>query len=278
LAKSKIERYSTRKLDKTMKDDQPPNSQPEKPMKFRSTLPTFPEGRPVTGAEYEAFIKERIEVSGGTDLNALYQLSGIYSRTGRLEQAEKCILLLMELNKTPGGMAAHLLQLGQIAERVDDYEIAASHYRRGLEAGPVETQIRYFLRNNLGYSLNRLRRHAEAEPLLREAIEIDPEQPNAYKNLGLCMWGLKRPTEAALCFINATRVNAADARALRHLEKLYELRPEVADTIPDFDALLGACRAAVAETARHWPDLQAWWRKTREETAGSPPQGVDRPD
>lgn len=256
-----------------MKDDQPANSQPEKPMKFRSTLPTFPEGRPVTGAEYEAFIKERIEASGGKDLHALHQLAGIYSRTGRLELAEECVVQLLELNKTPGDAAVHLLQLGQIAEMVGDYELAASHYRRGLEAGPILTQARYFLRNNLGYSLNRLRRYVEAESLLREAIEIDPELPNAYKNLGLCMWGLKRPTEAALCFINATRVNAADARALRHLEKLYELRPEVADTIPNFDALLGACRAAVAETARHWPDLQAWWHKTREESAGSPPQG-----
>jgi tetratricopeptide (TPR) repeat protein len=261
-----------------MKDNQPANNQPDNRVTFRSVLPTFPDGRPITGEEFEAFAKERIEASGGTDLNALYQLAAFYSRCGRLEQAEECVLRLIELNQNPGGTAVHLLQLGQIAEKADDYELAASHYRRGLEAGPVQTHARYFLRNNLGYSLNRLHRFAEAEPLLREAIEIDPDQPNAYKNLGLCLWGLRCPDEAAVCFINATRVNAADGRALRHLEKLHRVCPDIADSIPAFDTLLQACREAVAETARHWPDLQAWWQKNREESTASPPQEPDSLD
>jgi hypothetical protein len=104
---------------------------------------------------------------------------------------------------------------------------------------------------------------------LREAIQIDPEQPNAYKNLGLCLWGLQRHVEAAVCFIDATRVNAADARSLNHLEQLAGEHPEIAGLIPDLDTLILACRKAVAEAARHWPDLEAWWRQAREEAAES---------
>jgi tetratricopeptide (TPR) repeat protein len=138
-----------------------------------------------------------------------------------------------------------------------------------LEAGPVDTHTRYFLRNNLGYTLNQLRRFAEAGPLLREAIQVDPERTNVYKNLGLSLWGLARYIEAAVCFIDATRVNAADSRSLNHLEQLFGGHPEIANSIPDFDTLLSACRGAVAEAARHWPDLEAWWWQARKEAAAT---------
>jgi tetratricopeptide (TPR) repeat protein len=161
----------------------------------------------------------------------------------------------------------HFLQLGQLGEKTGDYEDAAKHYLRGLEAGPVDTHTRYFLRNNLGYTLNQLERFAEAEPLLRESIQVDPERTNAYKNLGLCLWGLERHVEAAVSFIDATSVNAADARSLGHLEQLSGEHPEIANSIPDFDTLLSACRGAVAVAARHWPDLEAWWWQARKEAA-----------
>lgn len=252
-----------------MNDHPSNNNQPADELNFRYVLPKFPEGRPVTGAEYEAILKERIAASGEADLNALYHLSAHYSRSGRLDQAEGYVRRLLELNQSPGGAATHLLQLGQLEERRGDFERAADYYQRGLDAGPVAIHTCYFLRNNLGYSLNQLGRFAEAEPLLREAIRIDPEQPNAYKNLGLCLWGLERHVEAAVCFIDATRVNAADARSLNHLEQLAAAHPEIATSIPDFDALLSACRQAVAEAARHRPDLETWWRKAREEEAES---------
>jgi len=242
-----------------MNKNQPANNRSADELKFRYVLPTFPVGRPITGEEYEAILKERLAVSQGTDLDSLYRLSSLYARTGRIELAKECVRSLLASNQAPGGTATHYLQLGQLGEKIGDFELAAKHYRHGLEAGPVEQGVRYFLRNNLGFSLNQLGRFAEAMPLLREAIQVDPEQPNAYKNLGLCLWGLERHVEAALCFIDATRVNAADARSLNHLEDLSGEHPEIACSIPDFDTLLTACRAAVAEAARHWQDLEAWW-------------------
>jgi len=239
-------------------------------LKFRSVLPSFPDGKPVTGAEAEAFFLKQIDAAGESGVNALYQLSAIYMRSGRLKEAEECVNRLIEMNTMSGGTAVHLLQLGQIAELRNDYETAAVFYQRGLEAGPVHKHTRYFLRNNLGFSLFILRRFTEAEPLLREAILIDPDRPNAYKNLGLALWGISGRTAAyfagvAECFIDATRVNAADGRALRLLEKLYRVCPKIAGEISDFEIQLEACRQAVAGAARHRPDLKAWWKKCREE-------------
>jgi len=49
------------------------------------------------------------------------------------------------------------------------------------------------------------------------------------------------------------------------MEKLFREHPEIANEISDFDTLLTACREAVVEAARHWPDLEAWWQKSRKD-------------
>lgn len=236
-------------------------------LKFSCKFPSFPEGQPVTAKEVEEILLERIKVSNDSDLGSLYQLSTLYAQSGRLEEAEACILQLLEINKHPKGAALHFFQLGQLGEKRDDFERAERFYRRALEVGPDDTEINYFIHNNLGFSLNELGRFAEAEPFLREAIRTNPHLPNAHKNLGLCLWRLGRHTEAAESFIMATRVEAADGRSLKHLEQLFAEHPEIAKVIPDFDSLLAACRAAVAEAEKHRPDLEAWWVKGRETDA-----------
>lgn len=236
-------------------------------LEFRYTLPRFPQGRPVTADEAEALLLERATAGGDTAREAHHDLAELYAQTGRHDQAERCVRQLLERAGEPGEVARCLMHLGQLAEKRDDYQSAAGHYRQGLEVGPDDPRTAYFLRNNLAFSLNQLERHAEAEPLLREAIRIGPEVPNAHKNLGLCLWGLGRHVEAAGCFIDATRVNAADGRSLQHLEQLAARHPEIARSIPDFDSLVQACRQAVAEADRHRPDFGAWWRRARAQDA-----------
>jgi tetratricopeptide (TPR) repeat protein len=112
----------------------------------------------------------------------------------------------------------------------------------------------YFVYNNLGYSLVRLGRFLEAEEGCRQAIEIDPQRPNAFKNLGLALQGQGRHAEAAQCFVKATQVNASDARSLRHLESLLADHAELEF---EFSQALAACRAAVkiAAEARTKPAI-----------------------
>ena len=131
-----------------------------------------------------------------------------------------------------------LMAMGQTAERGSDFELAARFYREALLLDAGSEHTRYFIRNNLGYSLNQLGRHAEAEPLCRQAIEIEPRRANAHKNLGLSLQGQGRFREAGSAFVAAMRVDPRDPRACRHLEELVASQPDLADEF----------REAIAET------------------------------
>ena len=98
------------------------------------------------------------------------------------------------------------LLLGSECEKADDYGIAARLYRLGIECGPIEIGTRYFLHNNLGYCLNRLRQHDEAEQMCLAAIGIDPRRFNAYKNLGLARQGQGKYPGAAALFLKAAHI------------------------------------------------------------------------
>ena len=98
--------------------------------------------------------------------------------------------------------------------------------------------LNYFLRNNLGYSLNQLGQFSEGESWCRKAIEIDWNRPNAHKNLGLALQGQTRYPEAAESFRNATLVDPFDRRALNHLRELLEIHPDLEITHPEYREFL----------------------------------------
>jgi len=126
------------------------------------------------------------------------------------------------------------LLLGVECENADDHETAARLYRLGIECGPTEIGTRYFLHNNLGYCLNRLRLHDEAERMCLTAIGVDPRRFNAYKNLGLTRQGQGRYPEAAVLFLKAAHIFPFDLRSLNHLEEiLADHREGVELAIPD---------------------------------------------
>ena len=72
---------------------------------------------------------------------------------------------------------------GVIRERTGEFE-AASRCYAAVMPDLLEPEDRYFALNNLGYCLNRLGRHEEAERICRRAIAADPGRFNAHKNLG----------------------------------------------------------------------------------------------
>lgn len=57
--------------------------------------------------------------------------------------------------------------------------------------------------NALGYALLRAGRHAEAEVRLKEAMQLDPNLPGPYANLGMVYWSQKRFAEALPFFEKA---------------------------------------------------------------------------
>jgi tetratricopeptide (TPR) repeat protein len=129
--------------------------------------------------------------------------------------------------ENPKTKAYCFLEMGKLAERHREYENAARFYSKAFELEPEGNETWYFLNNNLGYSLNQIGRHAEAEGYCRRAIAIDPSRHNAHKNLGLSLRGQGRYREAVASFIEAVKNDPADTRAMGHLEEMLECRQEL---------------------------------------------------
>ena len=140
--------------------------------------------------------------------------------------------------------------LGQMMERIHDWESARRWYTNALELEPRSRFYWYFLHNNLGFCLYKVKRFADAENYLHEAIGIDDTRANAFKNLGLIREGEGRYVEAAQSYVAAVRAEASDPRALRHLVELPDRHKEVFDGIPDLEYQIGKCREAVGYVAR----------------------------
>lgn len=215
---------------------------------FRFSLPKHPEGVPVSAEEAERILREKVaaETAGSREhREALWQLVRFLGVTGRGEEGLEVLDRLLVSSVEPEEQARLLLGMGRTMERLDDFHSALTAYSRGVALHPVDPATTYFMHNNLGYCLNQLGRHAEAEHVCREAIRIDPLRYNAHKNLGLACHGQGRCVEAARSLIRAVQCEAGDPRALGHLEALAEAHPEIAAEIPDLREQLENCAGAV---------------------------------
>jgi tetratricopeptide (TPR) repeat protein len=193
--------------------------------------------------EIEAGLKSMLADCEREREHLLKMLVGFLSRTGRPQAALPYVQRLLAGAGGPDERAGFLLSLGQLMEQVDDLDAAVRYYTQGLalEAGPEP--VRYLLHNNLGFCLNQFRKYAEAEPLCRAAIAIDPERYNAHKNLGVALQGQGDYPSAAESLVRSARANPADPRALHHLEALLAEHPEVAAELPDLQMPLEECQA-----------------------------------
>ncbi len=135
------------------------------------------------------------------------------------------------------------LRLGGLLEQVNEYASAAAIYRRVLPLEPTDPVIGYYAYNNLGYCLIQLGNFAEADALCRQAIQRNPRQYNAHKNLGLALAGQRRYQEAAWSLLAAVRAEPRDSRALRHLKELVRAHGAVLRADATLTAVLAACGA-----------------------------------
>ena len=216
---------------------------------FRFSVPPRPEGTPVSEDDAERLLRARVaEPPPGSREHraALWQLMRFLGVTGRPAEGLEILGALLGSTVEPEERAGITLAAGQLMERLGDHGSAIAAYSRGVALQPADQATSYLMHNNLGYCLNRLGRHVEAEHWCRAAIRIDPLRHNAHKNLGLACQGQGRYVEAARSFIDAVRREAGDPRALKHLEELVEARPEIAAEIPDLREQLESCSTAVA--------------------------------
>ncbi len=215
---------------------------PENEFAFTVRRPS-PEQNP-TYNEKEQCLLEKLS-KGGDKATALWDLAKFYSGAGIITKALEYIRQASNQAADPESMAYCYLGIGIAHEKLDDYESARKVYMQAYAIEPVDPAVWYFINNNMGYCLNRLGKHEEAERLCRTAIKTDPARHNAHKNLGISCAGKGDYAEAAKCFITATRLEASDGRALKHLEKLIEQHGELTTQMPNLLSDLQACRRAV---------------------------------
>jgi tetratricopeptide (TPR) repeat protein len=171
----------------------------------------------------------------------LWQMANVFLGKGNQQPGVQCLLRLLDISSDRERRAECFLLLGAECEKADDYGAAARFYLQGMECVPRGTSTRYFLHNNLGYSLNQLGVFVEGEKYCRTAIEIDPQRHNSYKNLGLALQGQGIYPEAADCFTRAAFICPTDSRAIGHLEEiLANHQDEVEREIPDVAEHLAA--------------------------------------
>jgi tetratricopeptide (TPR) repeat protein len=115
---------------------------------------------------------------------------------------------------TGGNPVAHN-QLGRSLDREGRTAEAIPHLREALRAFPDFAEAHH----NLAVALVRTGRSAEAEFHFRETIRIAPAVPDAYNNLGVLVARAGKRQEAAALFREALRLRPGYAEARANLER-----------------------------------------------------------
>jgi tetratricopeptide (TPR) repeat protein len=175
----------------------------------------------------------------------LWGLARECGESGRYDGAFAYVEKISTLEEDPDAKAHCFLTMGQLFEGKRDFRAAVKAYSRAFSLPARENDTWYFLNNNLGYSLNQIGDHDEAEPRCRAAIAINPGRHNAHKNLGISLNGQGRYLEAAQSLLRAARAAPEDTRALDHLENLLSQHEEIGRDHPEILEAVQECREAV---------------------------------
>ena len=219
---------------------------------FRFPIPKAEMDEPLSFEEAERrLLADLHEKEAGLE-NAIFKLVRFYSASGRQDLCFDYAQRLLSSTDDPEKLALYYLTLGQLMEQIQDYQAAIIYYRRAFEMEPATKSVWYLVNNNLGYCLNIGGAYEEAEPYLRAAIRVDPDRHNAYKNLGISLQGQGDYVGAAQAYFKATLTNSADSRALRLLEVMLRMHPEITECIPDIHKQIAQCWQAVQFAAQLW--------------------------
>ena len=236
----------------------------EEGMSFRFAIPKPPPGPLIemSPKEMEKNLLQRLKDESGQPIEALWQLARFYQQSKQFDKGLDCLRQVLAQMPDAEGKASCVLGMGQVMESIGDFQAAVRYYKEAFALEPVQTDVWYFINNNLGFSLNQLGQFAEGEYYCRKAVEINPNRPNAFKNLGIALAGQGDFRGAARCFVTATQVNAADPRAFHLLRDLLKQHPELEY---EFQGVAVACEKGVEFSAKQAEQLKPvvyrGWRK-----------------
>jgi tetratricopeptide (TPR) repeat protein len=196
----------------------------------------------LTFRDAEKLLLARLKRRKHNTEEVLWELAGLYACATKADKALTCFRQIMSRRADLEDKARCVLAMGATMERVRQYQAAVGFYKQAYGIEPMNINTWYWINNNLGFCLNALGRYEEGQGYCRSATQAMPNRPNAFKNLGISMEGLRKFAEAAKNYIKATQLDAADPRALVHLESLLKKHPQLEI---EFGRQAELCRKAV---------------------------------
>ena len=187
-------------------------------------------GIPATATEGEQSLLQALASSFGPHqrAEALWELVQFYLHQARRRDLAVGLLdLMMQESVSPERTAIYCIALGKIAELDEHWDLALSHYTRGLSFHPKNPRTMYLLHNNVAFCHNMLAQYDLSESFCRRAIEIDATRANAYANLGAALEGKGDVVGAAFAFVEAIHANPEDPLTNQLLKKLLGDYPEL---------------------------------------------------
>lgn len=178
----------------------------------------------------------------------LHDLAHSFKSRGSYGEAIFCYRELLERSADTQAVIAYLFALGDIMGRMHEYENAVSYYREASSLDNVDSDLAYWINNNLGFSLCMLKRFGEGEKYCRSAININTGRFNAYKNLGLSLEGQGKLREAIEAYITAVRMDAKDTRAMNLFEIILDKHPDLKE---EYSEQLEECRNRIEKSYQY---------------------------
>ncbi len=167
-------------------------------------------------------------------------------RAAALSQADRldaAIEVLEQLAKTHGDLPIVHMTLGDLMRQVKDYDAAAEAYTTAIDLFDAPGPEQWFLYYARAISHERMDRWEQAEADFRQALELNPEQPQVLNYLGYSLVEKQEKLDEALNMIERAVAARPDSgyivdslgwvlyrlgryeEAVEHMERAAELMP-----------------------------------------------------
>ena len=172
---------------------------------------------------------------------------GFYRGINKINEAIDLLEAFIKSNRNAENKAHCHLALGQIATDEKRFAVALEHFNAALALRPEKRKVKYVLHNNIGFCLNQLNRHVEAEKHCRAAIDIDWTRASAFRNLGISLKGQGNLIGAAWVLVEAINADPTDTRARQIVEQVVKGNPSLAAQCPWLSGALDTESKSVAD-------------------------------
>ena len=205
----------------------PENSRAKGTEAFRDAVTDFVRRELAGSAQWIEVVidQQNIRVSWRGTVEAEDALQSALARlkSGDLPRGIQSLRLLLRMR--PNDELVHY-NLGLALSDTSQLHAAVRHLREALRLAPDMTNAKVAL----GVALMRKRELPEAERLLVEAVAEEPENPYALRNLGGCLFALRKELPRAEdCLRKSTQMNADDQQAWFGLGQVCEAEGKLED-------------------------------------------------